>query len=163
MLKNRQLLVLLVSLIFLGAGILWFCQAKVKLAISLPKVSQASPSLYQRLKNLPDHSLTQVKVGKKIYTLEVANTPTSLTQGLGDRNLDEVKGDGMIFVLPEKQVARFWMKGMRFPLDFYWLDEDGQLVGQTLNVPPPKPGQPLELLPIITSPEPAWLVVEVVR
>ena len=163
MLKNRQLLVLFVGLIFIGVGILWFYQVKVKLATSLPKVSQTSLNLYQRLKNLPDHSLTQVKVGKKVYTLEVVNTPTSLTQGLGDRDFDEVKGDGMIFVLPKKQVTRFWMKGMRFPLDFYWLDENGQVVGEIKNVPPPKSGQPLRSLPVVTSPEPVWLVVEVAR
>ena len=156
MLKNRYLLFLLIAWFLVGVGAFWFYQVKVKSATS-------SPSLYQRLKDLPDHSLTQVEVGKKTYTLEVVNTPESLTQGLGDRDLVDVKGDGMIFVLPKKQVARFWMKGMRFPLDFYWLDKDGRVVGKTLKVLPPKPSQPLESLPVITSPEPVWLVVEVVE
>jgi uncharacterized membrane protein (UPF0127 family) len=34
----------------------------------------------------------------------------------------------------------FWMKGMRFPLDFIWISGDRRVVALTENVPPPEPG-----------------------
>jgi uncharacterized membrane protein (UPF0127 family) len=41
-------------------------------------------------------------------------------QGLSDRN--EIGSDGMLFILPSKTIPAFWMKDMRFPLDFVWID-----------------------------------------
>ncbi len=113
-----------------------------------------------RLRLLPDHSLINLKLEGKNYQLEVVHQPSSLTLGLGRRHLDQVKGNGMIFVLPKKQIAHFWMKQMEFPLDFYWL-VDQHLVAKTENVPAPPAGQLPATLPIIHSPVPVNLVVEI--
>lgn len=61
-----------------------------------------------------------IRVGTTSFTVEVARTPAAIEQGLSDR--DELGSDGMLFVLPSKTVPAFWMKGMRFPLDFVWID-----------------------------------------
>jgi len=115
--------------------------------------------LVYRLAVVPDHSLVEVNLGGKRYKLEVVNQPTSITRGLSGRRLSQVRGDGMIFVLPKKQIAHFWMKDMAFPLDFYWL-LDQQIVAKTKNVSPPRSRQPLKTLPVIKSPRPVNLVVE---
>jgi uncharacterized membrane protein (UPF0127 family) len=63
------------------------------------------------------------------------NTSGSLEQGLSGRS--SLKPfDGMLFVLPETQIATFWMKDMQFPLDMVWLDEQGVVVGVTAQVTP---------------------------
>lgn len=43
---------------------------------------------------------------------------------------------GMLFPYDHKEQFEFWMRGMRFPLDFIWID--GKNVADiTENVPPP--------------------------
>ena len=34
---------------------------------------------------------------------------------------------GMLFVFPREGIHRFWMKGMRFPIDILWFDPEGKL------------------------------------
>ena len=53
--------------------------------------------------------------------LELALTPPEKERGLGYR--DSLATDsGMLFVYQNKDRYGFWMKGMRFPLDFIWID-----------------------------------------
>lgn len=83
---------------------------------------------------------------------EVVSTPDKLFQGLGYRpNLPE--GEGMLFVLPDKEIQRFCMRGMKFALDFIWIDR-GKVAGLERNV-----RRDDERL--ITSPEPVRYVLEV--
>ena len=67
--------------------------------------------------------------------VEVVRNPQESARGLGGRDsLDENKG--MLFVLDEPTFPGFWMKDMRFALDFIWIDEEGKVVGITENVAP---------------------------
>ena len=53
--------------------------------------------------------------------LELALTSSEKERGLGYR--DALASDsGMLFVYQNKDRYGFWMKGMRFPLDFIWID-----------------------------------------
>ncbi|MFH2118243.1 MAG: DUF192 domain-containing protein [Candidatus Paceibacterota bacterium] len=88
----------------------------------------------QSLLNLPDHSIIEFQVGEKLLTVELVNTPESITQGLSGREGLEV--DGMLFVFTQPQIVSFWMKDMRFPIDIVWL-ADGQIVGIERNAQPP--------------------------
>jgi len=58
-----------------------------------------------------------------IVNVELAQTRKSQIQGLSDRQTLD-KGQGMLFVFPEKEVRSFWMKNMHFPLDIIWLDDE---------------------------------------
>jgi prolipoprotein diacylglyceryl transferase len=92
------------------------------------------------------------------YTVELATTPESLTQGLSGR--DSIGADGLLFIMPSAQVASFWMKEMRFPIDIIWINQ-GKIVGFATDTPPPLPGTPLTSLPTYSSKVPVEMVLEV--
>ncbi len=55
--------------------------------------------------------------------LEIADVFDKWQQGLSNREV-LAENKGMLFVFPDKQVRRFWMKNMNFPLDIVWLDNN---------------------------------------
>ena len=102
-------------------------------------------------------SLETLHIGNQTLRVAVMRTSEELAQGLSGRA--SVPGDGMLFLLPERQVAQFWMKDMQFAIDMIWIDGE-QIVGIVENVPPPQPGQSLDALPTIRSPQPVTVVLE---
>ena len=73
------------------------------------------------------------KIGNSTVNLEVADDPDEITQGLGGR--DSIADDsGMLFILPQTIIPNFWMKDMKFPLDFVWIDEDQNIVAVTPSI-----------------------------
>ena len=98
---------------------------------------------FQAPKERQEPSFGQVvfENGKSIK-VEIADTEQKRNQGLSDR--EPIDDDfGMLFIFQEKKRHPFWMKGMRFALDFIWLDE-GKIVDLHQNVEPT-----LNSLPII--------------
>ena len=68
---------------------------------------------------LPD---AWVQIRDARVSVEVPETREQQARGLGDR--DSLAWDhGMLFVYPEAQFLRFWMKGMRFDIDIVWILE----------------------------------------
>ena len=64
-------------------------------------------------------SLSVVEVGGAAFMVEIAASPDERSRGLSGRDrLPE--GSGMLFVYNEPAVPGFWMRGMRFALDFVW-------------------------------------------
>ena len=56
--------------------------------------------------------------------VEVVSKVKDLERGLQGRiRLDE--GSGMLFVLPREQTAKFWMQGMKMPIDIVFIDKSG--------------------------------------
>jgi uncharacterized membrane protein (UPF0127 family) len=99
-----------------------------------------------------------ITVGATQLTVEEARTPAQTELGLGHR--DKVLGDGMLFYLPQPIQATFWMKGMRFALDFVWIN-NGKVVDLTENVPPPaNPQIPDAQLPLY---QPSTIVTHVLE
>lgn len=89
---------------------------------------------------------TQIKVGEAFINIEVADTQVLRTKGLSSR--DSLASDsGMLFIFPETKKHRFWMKGMKFSLDFIFINE-GKVVDLLRNVPPPLPKQADNSLPV---------------
>jgi uncharacterized membrane protein (UPF0127 family) len=71
-----------------------------------------------------------VKVGDVVLDVAVASTPEQRNQGL--RGVDELDGyDGMVFVFEQARDATFEMGDTLIPLDIWWFDADGVLVGST--------------------------------
>ncbi|MFN3487243.1 MAG: nucleotide-binding domain containing protein, partial [Planctomycetota bacterium] len=69
----------------------------------------------------------EVRIGRLVIDAEVARTAEERAQGLSGR--DSLAEDaGMLFVLEREHVPSFWMKGMRFPLDFVWVSAEGRVV-----------------------------------
>jgi uncharacterized protein len=86
--------------------------------------------------------IPKLQINNQVFTLEYAVTTAEQQKGLSGRNpLPEYHG--MIFIYRDKQQHTFWMKDMKFALDFIWID-DNKVVDLTENVPPPQPGQQLK-------------------
>ncbi len=68
----------------------------------------------------------ELKVGKDIYTVEVARTPEERQKGLMNR---ESLGDyeGMLFVFERDQHLSFWMKNTTVPLSIAYIARDGTI------------------------------------
>lgn len=86
-----------------------------------------------------------VTIGNKVFYVEVANTPAKREQGLSDRS--SIGSDGMLFTFDSPARYGFWMKGMKFPLDFVWI-RDGFVIQTDVGVQPLKQGEP----PVAISP-----------
>lgn len=70
---------------------------------------------------------TQMAIGRKTYTLEIARTAAERNKGLMER--DSMPDDhGMIFLFPEAQEQHFWMKNTRIALDIVYVGSDGKVV-----------------------------------
>ncbi len=101
---------------------------------------------------LPTGELT---VNSQTFTVELARSPEEQQQGLSFRPL-LAADEGMLFVYDVAQPQRFWMLGMKFPLDIIFLN-DHRVVYVASNVPPP-----VGLAPPVTvsSPTDADMVLE---
>lgn len=74
-----------------------------------------------------------VEIGTQRIAVELAITPAEQALGLGERDA-LAWGKGMYFVYSQPGIYAFWMKGMRFPIDFVWI-RDGRIVDLTPEVP----------------------------
>lgn len=61
-----------------------------------------------------------VKVGQAEIEVEIAATDEERSRGLGGRD-SLAEDEGMMFVFDQPGQYGFWMKGMRFALDFIWI------------------------------------------
>lgn len=85
---------------------------------------------------------------------EVSKTPEQRSRGLSGReSLQE--NSGMLFVFDTPGEYQFSMNGMKFPLDFIWIN-NGIVTGVTEKVPVPSGSSPL-----IAPPSPVTYVLEV--
>ena len=65
----------------------------------------------------------------------IANTEESRAQGLsGIEKLPQ--NHGLLFVFPDEEKYGIWMKGMKFPLDIVWLNENLKVVHFVEGVSP---------------------------
>lgn len=72
-------------------------------------------------------------ISGQTVSLEVVDEQNEITKGLGER--ESLPSDrGMLFVMPEPIIPNFWMKDMRFPIDFIWIDEEMKIVAITPSI-----------------------------
>lgn len=90
---------------------------------------------------------TNVEVGGVKVKAEVVKSQAEIQKGLSGReSLGE--GKGMLFAFEDPGRYSFWMKNMKFPLDFIWI-LDNKVVDLDLNVPIATNGQkPSEYMPL---------------
>lgn len=101
--------------------------------------------------------MTSLTLGdQQRLVVEVAKTPATISLGLGNR--DAIGSDGMLFVLPTRSVPTFWMKNMRFDLDFVWIDMN-TIVDLTATVSA-TPGLSDEQLTLVSPKQPVTHVLE---
>lgn len=76
----------------------------------------------------------EVILNGNVITADVADTVAKRMKGLSDRKLIS-ENEGMLFLFPYMDRHTFWMKGMKFPIDFLWIKGD-RVVGFTRNADP---------------------------
>ena len=92
-----------------------------------------------------------LQVGKKSFTVEVADTPDKRQQGLSGRSV-LADGTGMLFIFDTPGQYGFWMKDMNFAIDIIWIDENYRIIDIDENLLPetyPKvfyPDQPIKFV-----------------
>ena len=77
----------------------------------------------------------EVKIGGIVFKVEVASSVMEQGRGLSGR---QKLGDdeGMLFIFSNPGLYSFWMKGMNFPIDIIWINDD-RIIGIERNVPVP--------------------------
>lgn len=107
-------------------------------------------------KSNPDINAKQIIINNHELFVEIADSDASRTQGLSERT-NLARDHGMLFIFPTTGYYKFWMKDMKFPLDFIWINKD-TIVDLTPDVLSPK--TPDESLPTFTSKFPFDKVIE---
>ena len=101
-----------------------------------------------------------VTIGGTTFDAEIADTPELRSKGLGERDSLSERS-GMLFVFPSGQASSFWMKGMRFPLDFVWIGANCTVVDVTEDVRHSPPDTPNSELDTFAASSPAAYTFEI--
>jgi uncharacterized membrane protein (UPF0127 family) len=99
----------------------------VGLVIFLPKKA-ATPANTQ-------YKITTLTVGREIFTAQIADIKDLQELGLSFRP-DIGQKQAMLFVFPQSDIYRFWMKDMNFPIDIIWLDANKKVMYTEKNLLP---------------------------
>lgn len=121
MIETRKLLLALTGL----AVLVWWGQTK-------------------RQKEILESGWENLRVGSKLIQVEVRDTTEGRNKGLSGRE-PLADDEGMLFVFPVKANYPFWMKEMKFDLDFIWIDGD-TVMDITEGVKAPIGDQRLEIV-----------------
>lgn len=90
-----------------------------------------------------------LQINNALLKVELADTQEKRSKGLGGRE-NLASDEGMLFLFDKPDKYAFWMKGLKFPLDFIWIKDD-TVVDFLANVPMPAIGQPDQSLPVYSS------------
>lgn len=106
----------------------------------------------------PPHQ-SVILINDNKINVEIADTPSTRSKGLGGR--DSLASDsGILFIFPKQDKYPFWMKRLKFPLDFVWIKGD-KVVDIILNAKPPPQGASDDSLPVYLPHETVDKVLEV--
>lgn len=100
-----------------------------------------------------------IKVKDATVSSEIADTQEKKVKGLSGRE-SLATDSGMLFLYDKPGNYIFWMKGMKFPLDFIWIKGDS-VVDLTENAKAPTANQPDDSLIRYQAKEPIDKILEV--
>ena len=103
----------------------------------------------------PDLPTTELDVGDDTLEVWVADEPAERQQGL--RAVAELPDgiDGMLFVFPEPKTPNFIMSGTPLPLEVWFFDPEGSLIGSHEMTP-----CPADPCPVYPAPGPVGWALE---
>lgn len=79
------------------------------------------------------HVQRKIKINDVKIKVDVADTAKLRSQGFSGRD-KLAEDEGMLFIFSESKKYQFWMKGVKFPLDFIYI-QDARVVDIIKNVP----------------------------
>ena len=86
---------------------------------------------------LEGFEVDEITIADTTLTVAVAETSDQRSRGLREVESLPAGLDGMLFVFGEERLATFGMEDTFIPLDIWWFDEDGLLIGSTTMEPCP--------------------------
>ncbi len=81
----------------------------------------------------PPKRTAYIDIGDNRMAVEVVTKQVDMAQGLSGRK-SMPRNQGMLFVFNQPGNYYFWMKGMNFPLDILWIDQNFQVVDITKEI-----------------------------
>jgi uncharacterized membrane protein (UPF0127 family) len=100
-----------------------------------------------------------VIIGGHTFKVEIARTQEERAIGL--TKYESLPEDfGMLFILPNDSEPAFWMKGMKFPIDIIWINNN-KVVKIDSNLPPAPRDLPDQQIPKYLPGQPVDLVLEI--
>jgi uncharacterized protein len=100
---------------------------------------------------------SKATIGEHTFNVSVARTPEELQKGLSERG-SLPQDQGMLFLFDQPGDHAFWMKGMQFPIDIIFINND-TIVSIAKNAQPVEEGN--ENPPLYTSGAQADKVLEI--
>ena len=101
-----------------------------------------------------------VLVGGAAFDVEIAFTREDRERGLSGRD-GMAAGKGMLFVFENGRASSFWMRDMRFALDFVWIGDGCEVIEIHADVPAPPAGTDAGLLQTYSPETPARYNLEI--
>ena len=84
---------------------------------------------------LEKNRIDEVKIGNKIYKVEIRDTEEGRREGLSNTSHNYLCDScGLLFVWESEGERTMWMKDMNYPIDMYWLNKNMQIVHSEYNV-----------------------------
>lgn len=106
-----------------------------------------------------DGRFARLQIGNTSVIAEVARDASSRTRGLAGRDTLP-RGTGMLFLFEAPGRYGIWMKGMKIPIDIFWI-RNGRVVDMEERVLPPPAGALDIELPVYRPEAQADYVLEV--
>lgn len=129
-----------------------------------PKASEWKPWSPADQSQFKDGLTFNIRVGDrncsrgKDFTVEIAASDASRTQGLGDRPTPLTDQAGMLFVFDQERPLNFWMKRTLIPLGIIYFDHSGRSIRSLEMTVEADPDRPTRTYP---SGSPALLALEI--
>ena len=120
------------------------------IGLALVLFNPGKPGQTPELPFLPQKGkFISLQINGKVIKVEVADTAEKRKKGLAGRE-SLAENEGMLFIFEREERYPFWMKGLKFPLDFVWI-KDNEVVDILENIPPPAKKQKDSDLPIYSA------------
>ncbi len=138
--KSKKYINIFYFIVFIIIVISFVLYKKFTPTPTLPQGEGARNSILEK------NRIDEIKIGNKIYKVEIRNTEEGRREGLSNTNIDylcgpsedadgiKYAGCGLLFVWDSEGERTMWMKDMNYPIDMYWLDKNKQIVHSEYNV-----------------------------
>lgn len=93
--------------------------------------------------------MVNLQVNNTVLKVEIADSKEKRNKGLAGRE-KLASDEGMLFIFEKPDKYAFWMKGLKFALDFVWIKDD-IVVDILENIPPPTINQADGELPVYSA------------